>query len=75
MPIYMPKYFALGIYNYTTNCFGSINTYLNIIEQNRNYKRIVTIYKSFIKKGCLKVKEPKVIRVPILPQISITNYN
>jgi len=75
MPIYIPKHFTFKIYNYAIDYLKSINTYPNIIERNYNYRRIVTIYKSFIKKGCPKVKEPKAIRVPILPQTSITNYS
>jgi len=73
MPIYTPKHFTLRIYNRATDCLKSINTYLNTIERNYNYRKIITICKSFIKEGCPGVKEPKVIRVSILPQISIIN--
>jgi len=63
----MPGYFAFKIYNYITNCLEFINIYLNTIRQNYNYKRIVTIYKSFIKEEYLGIKELKVIRVSVLP--------
>jgi len=74
MPVYISGHFALRIYNCATNCLGSIDTYLNIIEQNWNYRRIVIIYKNFIKEGCPGAKEPKAIRVAILPQVSFINY-
>jgi hypothetical protein len=63
----MPRYFAFRIYDCTTDCLGSIDTYLNVKEWDCNYRRIVTICKSFIKEGYFKIKEPKVIRVAILP--------
>jgi hypothetical protein len=65
--MYIPRYFTLRIYNYITNYLRSINTHPNTKERDYNYKRIVIIYKSFIKEGYLGVKEPKVIRVAILP--------
>jgi len=74
MSIYISKHFALKIYNYAIDCLGSIDTYLNAIKRNCNYRRIVTICKSFIKEGCPGVKEPKAIRVPILSQTSVSNY-
>jgi hypothetical protein len=67
MPIYMLRYFAFRIYNYIINCLGFINTYLNVKKRDRNYRRIVIIYKSFIKEECFRVKELRVIRVAILP--------
>ncbi|KAH8761539.1 hypothetical protein F5883DRAFT_646998 [Diaporthe sp. PMI_573] len=73
MPVHTPGHFALGIYDRATDRLGSIDTHPNAIERNRNYRRIVTICKSFIKEGCPGVKEPKAIRVGVSPQTSVTN--
>ena len=73
MPVHTPEHFALGIYDRATDRLGSIDTHPNAIERNRNYRRIVTVCKSFIKEGCPGVKEPKAIRVPVSPQTSVTN--
>ena len=73
MPVYTFKHFILGIYNRATDRLGSIDTHLNAIERNCNYRRIVTICKSFIKEGCPNVKKPTAIKVPVLPQTSVTN--